>query len=121
MNENNTPLIGTPVNVTVFMVTYEYSKPKREAKVPRSAKSEIDKVRNQVPIVSGDASGADIFPITRRLVLGPNPYAGNDFRILASQRVVDAMGLATATTWDKLDGQAPEDFSSVSTEISVTD
>jgi len=107
MNENITPLLGTPVNVTVFMVTYEYKKPKRKSKLPGSAKKDDDVVQNRVPIVSGDPSGADAYSITKRLVLGVSPYEGHDFRVLFLQRLVDAMGLATPTTWDKLDGQAP--------------
>src|SRR6478609_6609333 len=103
MNENNDALIGTPVNLTVFSVVYEYSKPPRVEKVPKSAKKEIDKVQNRAIVSSSDPSGRDLFLITQRLVLGTKLYDGHDFKVLAYQRMFDVMGLATVTTWDKLD------------------
>lgn len=103
-----TVLLGTPVNVTVFQVHYEYKKPPRTEKLPRSASKENDVVVNQIVLTTGDASGRDIFDIAKRMVLGPDPYDGNDFRILQFHRVVDAMGLATVTSWEKLDGKATE-------------
>jgi len=108
MNENNIMLIGTPVNVTAFAVVYQYTKAPRIEKNKRTAKADDDKVVNEVVVVTGDPSGRDIFDIAQRLVLGPNPYKESDFRVIQQRRVFDAMGLASVTTWDKLDGQAPE-------------
>jgi hypothetical protein len=117
MNENNVALVGTPVNLTIFVVDYEYSKPPRKEKLPRSAKREAEKVKNRVIVTSGDPTGEDVFKIARWLVLGSNPYEGNDFRILNQQRMVDAMGLASVTSWDKLSGHAPESLDSNLVEV----
>jgi hypothetical protein len=108
MNEK-TPLIGTPVNLTVFRVDYEFKKAPRKEKLPKAAKPELDKVGpNTMFIASSDPSGQDVFSIAQRLVLGPNPYEGSDFRLLQQQRALDVMGLASVTSWDKIDGKASD-------------
>lgn len=99
---------STPASCTVFHVQYQFRKPARTDKVPGAAKREDDKVSNGIVITSGDPSGRDVYDITRRLVLGETPYVGNDFRVLQCAKMVDAMGLVQVTTWDKLDGSAPE-------------
>ena len=98
----------TPASCTVFVIDYSFFKPPRKEKVPSAAKREDDKVQNRIVITSADPSGADVYQICRRLVLGEVPYDGSDFRILSCNRMVDAMGLVQVTTWDKLDGKAPE-------------
>ncbi len=107
MSEQESILIGTPVNVTVFVVDYKYTKPARKHKSPKSARPDEDTVENRIVITSSDPTGRDVFDITKRLVLGANPYEGADFRIVTQQRMVDAMGLAQVTSWEKLDGKAP--------------
>lgn len=107
MSEQESILIGTPANVTVFIVDYKYTKPPRQQKLPRSAKAEDDTVENRTFIISSDPSGRDVFDIVQRLVLGPKPYEGSDFRVITQQRMLDAMGLAQVTSWEKLDGNAP--------------
>lgn len=116
MSENKTPLIGTPANVTVFAVDYEYQKPGRKNKLPKSAKKEDDSVKNTAVIITGDPSGEDLYGITRRVVLGADPYEGSDFRILIARRVCDAMGLAQVTTWAKIDGKATEAVGEIATD-----
>lgn len=107
MNETDSVLLGTPVTVTVFVVDYQYIKPQRKHKLPKTAKVEEEKVQNRLIVTSGDPSGRDVFEIAKRCVLGAKPYEGSDFRVLMQQRMVDAMGLAMVTSWAKLDGQAP--------------
>lgn len=107
MSEQNPILLGTPVNVTVFIVDYQFTKAPRKSKLPKAAKAEEEKVQNRAVVCSGDPSGRDVFDIVQRLVLGAKPYDGSDFRVLNQQRVFDAQGLAIATSWDKLDGAAP--------------
>lgn len=114
MNEK-TPLIGTPVNLTVFRVDYEYKKAPRVAKLPKSAKKEQEKVGpNTLFVCSSDPSGQDVYEIVKRRVLGPTPYEGHDFRLLQQQRALDVSGTATVTSWELLDGNATE--SPVNTE-----
>ena len=107
MSEQESILIGTPANVTVFIVDYKYTKPPRQQKLPRSARAKDDSVENRTFIISSDPSGRDVFDIVQRLVLGPNPYEGSDFRVITQQRMLDAMGLAQVTSGEKLDGKAP--------------
>lgn len=99
---------GTPANLTVWQCDYSFQKPPRAGKLPSSAKKENDKVENRVIIASSDPSGKDCFEIARRLVLGANPYTGSDFRLLVCVRMLEVMGLVGVTTWDKLEGKAPE-------------
>lgn len=94
--------------MTVFIVDYIFTKPPRTQKLPSAAKKEDEKVSNRIILTSSNPSGEDCYEIARRLVLGPNPYAGSDFRVLSCQRMVDSMGLVGVTTWEKLDGKAPE-------------
>jgi hypothetical protein len=109
MDENKTPLIGTPVSVTLFIVDYQYTKSPRKDKLPKSSKKEDDVVKNTAVISTGDPTGQDVYGIAKRVVLGAVPYDGNDFRVLRVQRAFDAIGLAQVTSWEKIDGQAPEE------------
>lgn len=101
--------VSTPASATVFVITYTFIKPPRAGKVPSSVKREIDKVQNEVVILTSDPSGEENYRVAKRLVLGENPYEGNDFRVLVSRRICDAMGVVCVTDWKSLDGKAPEE------------
>lgn len=101
-------MIGNPASATVWAVTYSFKKPPRKSKMPKSVKKEDETVSNQVVITTADPTGADIYHVACRIVLGEIPHDGHDFRILQSQKVADVMGLALVSTWEKLDGKAPE-------------
>lgn len=118
MNENDTPLIGTPVSLTVFVVDYVYTKPPRKAKLPKSAgkAKDSEKVANTVVVTTGDPTGQDIFLIAKRLVLGPNPYEESDFKLLKVQRAFEAAGLAQVTSWEKISGSASENGNLITEE-----
>lgn len=102
-------MLGTPVNCTIFVCVYSFKKPARKSKVPGAAKKEDDLVSNRIIIVAGNPTGEDCFHIVRRLVLGEIPYPGSDFKLISCDRMNDAMGLAGITTWEKLDGKAPQE------------
>ena len=109
--------LGSPVSLTVWLVTYCFDKPARKGKLPKSVKQDDEKVHNQVVISTADPSGGDNYKVAKFVVLGEQPFEGNNFRVLHYQRMADAMGFAQLEPLEKIAGAAPENTGAQGAEM----